>query len=461
METLDKKDIQGLLLRAYKDLGSSGFLLCKISDNNSFKEFLSKVHSQITNSEKNPTSGAMNIAFTNNGFTQLGLKMKRNFSSEFSEGMQSKFRQRILGDYNSNDPEKWIWGAQSEIHFILMLYAPNTNAINAKVEEMQSLLAVHKVTIVQSIISDDLEGDKEHFGFHDGISQPVIRSLKGKKVSSKSNVVADGEFIFGYLNEYDKMPISPILDSPDQFDFGKNGSYMVFRQLKQNVKEFWNYMSTQSGGDINEAIHLASKMMGRYLNGTPLALSPDKPDAKLAEENNFGYYSTDKFGEKCPFGAHVRKANPRDGMNDDPVESTTVTNRHRILRRGRPYGAPCAPSMNPEDILKAAQPAHEVGLVFICFNTNISRQFEFVQQQWMNNKKFYHLYNDPDPIVGIDGKPPVNGVSKAEPPGEFTIQNCPVRKKLTGVPQFTVMKGGAYFFFPAIGAISRLIDSIH
>jgi len=461
MEKLDVKDIQGLLLRAYKNLGSSCFLMCKISDNNSFKELLKNLLPKITNSEKNPTSEAINIAFTYSGFLQLGVKMKKNFSAEFVEGMQSEFRQRILGDYNNNAPQYWAWGTQTEIHFIVMLYATTPEAIRNKESEMRSTLESHKISIEYAVVSDDLEGDKEHFGFHDGISQPVIRSLKGKKAFSESNLVADGEFIFGYSNEYNQKPVSPVLDSSDDFDFGKNGSYMVFRQLKQNVKEFWEYMHNKSDGDISKAILLASKMMGRYPNGTPLVLSPEAPDPKLSEENNFGYYKTDKYGEKCPMGAHVRKANPRDGMNDNPVESTTVTNRHRILRRGRPYGAPCAPSLNPEDILRATPPTHDVGLLFICFNTNISRQFEFVQQQWMNNKKFDHLYNDPDPIVGIDGKPPVKGVNKVESPGEFTIQQCPVRKKMTDVPQFTVVKGGAYFFFPALGAIKRLTDSIN
>lgn len=456
MDILETKDIQGLLLRAYlyKDLPSSSFLLCQISDSSSFKKFMKEVSPEITNSEKNPIHGAVNMAFTNKGIEQLGVRMKKDFSSEFTEGMQSEFRQRILGDYSSNDPQHWHWGATHKpvIHFMLMLYAPTKETLQKKHQEFTEKLAAHKISVEHTFTSQELVGDKEHFGFHDGISQPVLNDFKHKKKGSDKNVVMDGEFIFGYHNEYLILPVSP---ETNDFDLGKNGSYMVFRQIEQDVKGFWEYMSSKSNGNITNAIHLASKMMGRWPDGTPLVLSPDKPDPKLMNANDFGYVRLDAHGEKCPIGSHVRKANPRDGVND--TTGTSITNRHRILRRGRPYGEPVAPSLQPEDILKAAPPEKNPGLLFICFNTNISRQFEFIQQQWMNNQKFDHLYNDPDPIIGIDEKL-VTGVNKSNQLGDFTIQRCSVREKLDDVPQFTFVKGGAYFFFPGINAIKYLSE---
>ena len=457
METLDTKDIQGLLLRAYKDLPSSCFFLCQATDSASYKQFFKFILPSVTNSEKNPKEEAVNMAFTSKGIALLDVQMKKDFSSEFLEGMKSEVRQRILGDYNRNDPKHWHWGSVQKpvIHFVLMLYAANRDSLETKRKGISEKLHECKITEVKVLESEELVGDKEHFGFHDGVSQPVMKRLKHKKKGSEFNVVADGEFIFGYHNEYDKLPVSP---ESMNFVLGKNGSYMVFRQIKQDVKGFWEYMSSKSNGNITGAIHLASKMMGRFPDGTPLVLSPEGPNPELSNASDFGYYKHDKFGEKCPIGSHIRKANPRDGMNDNIEESTRVANRHRILRRGRPYGEPVAPSLEPEDILKAPPTEKEAGLLFICFNTNISRQFEFVQQQWMNNQKFDHLYNDPDPIIGIDEKPPAHGKNKSDQLGDFTLQRCPVREKYSDVPQFTFLKGGAYFFFPGISAIQYLSE---
>lgn len=459
MESLEYDDIQGLLIRGYKSLPTSAFLLCHATDRKSVTS-LQWVSPKITNGQADPKSHALNIAFTKEGIKLLDLSFKNNFSLEFNDGMTSPFRQRILGDYNANAPEHWDWGKPDETttHFMIMLYAANAEQLGVKENEIVAQLNNNNIQAWRTLPSQKLPNDKEHFGFHDGISQPTLREMQHKKNDNINNVVASGEFIFGYQNEYEKLPLSPTLT--DNFDLGKNGSYMVFRQIKQDVKGFWNYMMQKSDNKIPEAIHLASTMVGRHPSGTPLTLSPtqDHAEKKLSEANDFGYYHNDALGLKCPVGAHIRKANPRDGMNDDPIESVMVAKRHRILRRGRPYGEPLAPSADPEDLILSAQ-NNDAGLYFICFNTNIGRQFEFIQQQWMNNKKFDHLYNDPEPIIGIDGKPPVNGVSKPDQLGEFTIPACPVRRKLTDVPQFTYVKGGAYFFMPGIKALNKLAAS--
>lgn len=457
METLDYSDIQGLLIRGYKALPTSAFLLCYSTDRNLLRPFLQALIPSVTNGSANPQAHALNIAFTKEGMKLLDLSFKNDFSLEFNDGMTSPFRQRILGDYNANSPDTWDWGkpGENDTHFMLMIYAINQDQLQERLNELQPLLANHQINAWHTLPSQKLPHDKEHFGFHDGISQPTLREMQHKKNDNVNNLVASGEFIFGYNNEYEKLPLSPVL--ADNFDLGKNGSYMVFRQIKQDVKGFWNYMMQKSENKIPEAIQLAAAMIGRHPSGTPLTLSPteDHKEKKSSEANDFGYYHNDKLGLKCPVGAHIRKANPRDGMNDDPEESVMVAKKHRILRRGRPYGEPLASSAEPEDLIVSSKNS-DVGLYFICFNTNIGRQFEFIQQQWMNNKKFDHLYNDPDPIIGIDGKPPVNGVQKPDQLGEFTVQACPVRRKLTDVPQFTYVKGGAYFFMPGITALKKL-----
>jgi Dyp-type peroxidase family len=460
METLEYDDMQGLLIRGYKSLPTSTFLLCHAANRQALKSFLKWIAPKITNGHTDPESHALNIALTKEGVNLLDLSFKSDFSLEFKDGMTSPFRQRILGDYNANAPEYWDWGKPEDTatHFVLMLYARDAENLASKFQDLFAQLASLGIQVCLSLPSQKLPNNKEHFGFHDGISQPTLREMKFKKADNENNVVASGEFIFGYLNEYNKLPLSPML--ADDFDLGKNGTYMVFRQIKQDVRGFWNYMMQKSENKIPEAIQLASAMIGRHPTGTPLTLSPtqDHKEKKLSEANHFGYYHNDQSGLKCPVGSHIRKANPRDGMNDDPVESVMVAKRHRILRRGRPYGEPLAPTVDPEDLI-LSEKNYDAGLYFICFNTNIGRQFEFIQQQWMNNKKFDHLYNDPDPIIGIDSKPPANGVSKPDQLGEFTVQACPVRRKLTDVPQFTYVKGGVYFFMPGIKALNKLAES--
>jgi Dyp-type peroxidase family len=458
---LETNDMQGLLIRSYTNLPVANFLLCQARDKSSLTNFLKIIFPKITNGAANPMEVAMNIALTNKGIGMLQLAMKVDFAEDFMEGMDSDFRARILGDYNQNDQKYWHWGAkhQPEIHFMLMLYAADQITLQNYCNDSVNILSQHNITVIRVLDSKKLEGEKEHFGFHDGISQPVLKSMQHKKPGSPDNVVAEGEFIFGYCNEYNQMPISPALSS--NVDIGKNGSYMVFRQIAQDVQSFWQYVADKNNGDLESAVHLASKMIGRYPSGTPIVFSPEKDLANsTATEANDFRYADDQHGYKCPVGAHIRKANPRDRIGDDPVESIIVAKRHRILRRGRPYGDPIAPSFLPADILNASpQKDKEVGLYFVAFNTNISRQFEFIQQQWMNNKKFGALYNDPDPIAGVDAKPAEDLTEKLEGLGQFTIQAEPVRKKLVDVPPFTAVKGGAYFFMPGLHALQVMSNS--
>jgi deferrochelatase/peroxidase EfeB len=165
----------------------------------------------------------------------------------------------------------------------------------------------------------------------------------------------------------------------------------------------------------------------------------DQDDPKYNNENAF-MYKDDPHGLKCPIGAHIRRSNPRDSLEPDEKASLKATNRRRILRRGRAYGPPL------ERYAKET-PRKERGLVFICLNTNIRRQFEFVQQSWINNDKFDGLNQDQDPIVG-DQKPGEGTV--------FTIPHHPLRWRLPGLQRFVHVRGGAYFFLPSRAALEFL-----
>lgn len=308
-----------------------------------------------------------------------------------------------------------------------------------------------------------LHDNKEHFGFRDGISEPIIEgSLKHKENSSPANVVKLGEFVLGFENEYKEINTSPILlqseDTTDILpyretykDFGRNGSYMVFRQLKQDVNAFWEYMEKQTETE-KEMISLASKMVGRWPSGAPLTKFPDAdPYAGQTENNhtsdddNFGYRNSDLDGNKCPIGSHLRRSNPRDALTDtsDAAESTMLVNRHRILRRGRVYGESPSKYLEPKE-LKDKKAIEETGLHFICFNGNLATQFEFVQHSWINRSTFAGLYRSPDPLLHSGDCP------------EFAVQGCPVSKRYKDIPQFVQTVGGEYFFMPGIRAIKYL-----
>jgi len=242
----------------------------------------------------------------------------------------------------------------------------------------------------------------EHFGFTDGISQPIIEGLG--KTEPAADVIKAGEFLLGHPNEYDLYTSRPTLapsadprnhlasavDQPSRKDLGRNGSYLVFRQLEQDVQGFRKYLEQKTKaadgtGQPAEALAFAARMLGRWQGGASLVRSPDKDDPALAAFNSFSYQKEDPYGLRCPFGSHVRRSNPRDSLDPNPgsAESVAIGKRHRLLRRGREYGAPL-----PGDGGPAGAEHDGRGLHFLCLNGNIARQFEFIQSTWINNPVF-------------------------------------------------------------------------
>jgi Dyp-type peroxidase family len=269
--------------------------------------------------------------------------------------------------------------------------------------------------------------------------------------------VLAGEFILGYRNEYGLYPVSPAVAPADDpagllapspsataRDLGRNGTYLVFRELHQDVEGFHAFLdeATRRGdgsADPEAASRLAAKMVGRWPSGAPLVLAPDADDPSLAAANDFGYAATDAAGLRCPIGAHVRRSNPRDSLPPKPGsrQAVAIGKRHRIIRRGRERRRPTA---SPT----ADAPAR--GLYFICLNANIARQFEFIQSNWCNNPKFAGLYEDRDPLVST------------QPGQTFRVPGVPVRTRFTGIPNFVTVEGGAYFFLPGARALRFLAE---
>lgn len=473
MQTIDKQDVQGFIIRGYGKLKASRYYLIRIDDSGLAKKWLNTISNDITDGNHDPRTTCINIAFTQFGLRALGLYEENmsEFSREFLEGVDTSHRNRLLGDLGTNDPKNWDFGANnqnakdknlddSNIHLMLLAFAKDEELLKEYSTELEAALAAHKLTVIKPLDGLILNENKIHLGFKDSISQPAIAGT-GKERATENNTVATGEFLLGYKNEYGVYPDTPFINKNQgdvgllPFDaagsgkrnLGHNGSYLVYRQMEEKVSVFWEFMNKTTqheDGSLNEheSIKLASKMIGRWPNGAPIVKFPDAPPPGLSDDDDFGYHATDPDGLKCPFGSHMRRNNPRDAFEDNSAKlSLKLTNKHRIIRRGRSYGEPLIGT--PTNYKHEG----EIGLHFMCFNADIAGQFEFIQHTWANFPRFEVLYNDPDPITGVVSIPGENPVQN------FTIQAQPVNKNISNLPQFVTVKGGAYFFFPSISAI--------
>ncbi len=452
MTNLDRADIQGLVARGYPDLKAASYVILQIDNPPAARNWLASLIDRVTPAPANPTDIALNIVFTASGLRKLGLPESAiaQFSNEFVAGMTTPHRRRMFGDVGPSAPETWRWGGPSTpaIDAMLLLFARDADTLEAN---RPAYDGVSEITRLDAFT--DLNG-KEHFGFADGISQPTIEGLSQRK-DVPPNTIRAGEFILGYVNEYGQYTDRPIvtdasgvlpLNEQDgrSADLGRNGTYLVLRQLAQDVRGFWRYLSSVAT-DETQRTWLAAHVVGRWPGGAPVTLSPDADDPALSQANDFMYYYGDEFGLNCPIGAHVRRSHPRDSLDPEPgtARSIELDKRHRLLRRGREYGPP----VPPDSLLSDDPPDdQERGLFFLCLGANIGRQFEFVQHSWVNNPKFGELYDEPDPLVGY------------HPEGwnNFSLPSDPVRMHLKNLPQFVTTRGGAYFFLPGLRALRYL-----
>lgn len=479
MSELALEEIQGIVISGYGKLPWASFALLRMESTAGGREFLRQILPHITTAANRSDQCRLNIAITATGLRTLDVSddVLRTFLLPFQQGMAHDDRSRVLGDLRENQPANWNWGASSPVDLLVMLYAKQQATLEQRQEELigQALAAGLVSEVVPAIGTEPPPNaptgfGREHFGFADGISQPILagsyppNSDFAKQMQEQHgaylphNTIAPGEFILGYENEYGQLPDSPVSKKSklpgNGTDLGRNGSYLVARQLSQDVGGFWQFVDEQTRGgsesDEQARVRLASKLVGRWPDGTPLsAASQAQPAPKNTRTglNDLSFADSDPHGLGCPLGSHIRRANPRDTLDDDPQLSHKFSKRHRILRRGRNYG----PFVADPFTATADELEQERGLFFMCLNTNISRQFEFVQHTWLNNAKFNGLYDETDPLLG-----PRYGDLEQKP---FTVQQQPIRRRVHGLSQFVTVRGGAYFFLPGMHAIRWLANS--
>ena len=374
----------------------------------------------------------VNVAFTLNGLRALGVDEASlaTFPEEFKQGMVA--RAEMLGDTGANHPQNWLGGlASPDLHAIVILFASDAaQAERCKEEHDKALGRCEGVEVLSALeleATPPFDHAHDHFGYRDRLSQPVIEGTGEEPTPGSGAPLKAGEFILGYPDE---AGATPPLPQPEILT--RNGSYMAYRRLEEHVGKFREFL-LQNGDTPEEQELVAAKLMGRWRSGCPLVLSPDKDDpvlgADLQRNNDFNYKQMDPHGYAVPLGSHVRRMNPRDtGAN---------MNRRRMIRRGATYG-PHLPEDAPED-------GKERGIAAFVICASLIRQFEFAQNVWANDKNFHELANERDPIIGNQ-----DGTL------EFKIPKRPIRRKITGLPAFTTVRGGAYFFLPGMRALKWL-----
>jgi deferrochelatase/peroxidase EfeB len=481
-------DIQALVRSGYGSMSEACFVLLSITDATAARGWLAEAPVTTVQHLDQHIATALHVALTASGMRALGVAetVIAGFSAEFISGMAGdEGRSRRLGDVAVDAPSGWLWGGAREPHLLLMLYAETE--LDAWRRQIETASFRQGFSILETLQTSDMAGT-EPFGFTDGVSQPRLDWSAERRPGTSAdleygNLLSVGEFLLGYRNEYalyterpllepdrpNARLLSPAEDDPARRDLGRNGSYLVFRELAQDVRGFWRFVAAQTR-DNTARVALAQAMVGRQMSGESLIAAGTRPirgvgpDAADIRHNQF-VYDQDRDGLLCPFGAHVRRANPRTGDmpggrqgliarlirmlgfgHQDLSEDLVAASRfHRIIRRGREYGD----RLSPEAALQPDAPDPRSGLHFICLGANIARQFEFIQNAWLMSAKFDGMSGEADPLLGnraeLPPGQPTDGFSIPQPNG--------ICRRIDGLPNFVTVRGGAYFFLPGLRAL--------
>jgi Dyp-type peroxidase family len=321
-----------------------------------------------------------------------------------------------------------------------------------------------------------------------------------------------GEFVLGYPTQKvtpkdcgagkstspnpDEGPSSPKHEVPNgdkvtvqeekMPSWGTNGSYLVFRRLAQDVRGFHEMvdrLAKEGKFGTSDPAVVGAKLVGRYASGAPLERTADEEEllgddfdptkgdpseavakvlgvtepasgmeGDLAEDrrlNNHFEYGDDS-GAIVPRAAHIRKAYPRDEKRDTGDENDSQI--HRIIRRGIPFGTSFRPGLGAAG--HGGRPGVEEpgdrGLLFLCYQSSLARQFEFIQRLWVHNADFPSQGDGEDPIIA------------QTPQGDFSLQDAAGKnrpKAHVQIMHFVTMTGGEYFFQPSIDALTKVLGT--
>ena len=423
----DPADVQGGILSSYATVASGALLMMQIMDRALALQWLATApvssEADTLSGDAPPQDGYLNVALSLAGLRALGAGEDQlgAFSQPFLEGMEQ--RAGVLGDLRHNHPKFWKlpqrnWPAPGDghavdtasVHLLVQLRhdMQGPDSLDAQIDQLAATPGLRLLSLQRLRRQGGPDGQtRESFGFVDGISQPQVAPAQAG--GEWSDEVPRGDVLLGYPTSRDAVAVpefaNPLLD---------NGSYLVVRKLKQDVDRFERLLKENASRlDLDPEL-LAAKLMGRWRDGRPLA-------HPAAATNDFNY-KADAEGSKCPFHAHIRRANPRD-----------VAGLPRIVRRGMSYG-------QPGDT--------DRGLVFMAYNTNLAEQFETVQR-WISGGNSSGGYSgQSDPYLGV-------AVA-----GQERVFRCEVDGRVIdirlGDEPLVELQWGAYFFVPSIPALRSL-----
>ncbi len=536
---LVSSDIQSIVFGGLGFLPFGTAMMCELpADGIKARAWLKAIRGDIAfNDGRHLANDAViTLSLSWRGLIRLGLPQEvgPTFPLAFVDGMTRDYRSRILGDLGENSPPNWRWGKEAPDAAILIYGRSATAVAEVKARllgecEAAGMPVPHEVPL-QTVTKDKTEP----FGYVDGISQPVIRgTYKSLRNADPIHIVEPGEMVLGYPDNRGYIPLSPTLQSssdpanklpligaPNDFsravvnatrDVGFNGSFLVIRELEQDVTGFSAYCEAEASrlnGRLSppyriDADYIGAKLVGRWKDGSSLVRQPyqsatrhrEKLQARAAKQaqlsadlgvnlvmestdvnsfsrpksnpdggmpidraaapavagavpgaaaldskpirpdNDFLFGAEDPQGQRCPYGAHIRRANPRDSLDPGDADQVAISNRHRIMRIGRRY----LPAQGQKP-----------GLLFMCLCADIERQFEFLQQTWLMSSSFHNLSGEKDPILG-DAQQGACGFTVPSPDGPIG---------LNPMPRFVSTKGGGYFFLPGRRLIDFLVDPL-
>ena len=477
------KDNQCLVFIGFADQASGRAFLADLGPNISsawevrtFNQLYKQVRSRRGGDKGIIEASWTNIAVTFSGLQILGAPQTELLPGEFRDGMAARAGE--LGDADQSAPANWVapFNQPQQIHAMVILASDQADDLEASYARLKARMDAHGVSELRredGTVRPELNKGHEHFGFKDGISQPGVRGLTPSSKRGQ-DVIATGEFLVGHPDQdghISGQPIAVTPPEPGQPGYGQptpppqpalpdwttDGAFVVYRRLRQDVGGF-NTFVAQKAAELGVAPEqLAAKLMGRWQSGAPMERVPGLPkaiDPAAADPsgahpavlddqhvNNFAYQQQDADGHSVPRAAHIRKANPRDEEPPGKHES----DRHRILRRGVPYG----PEFQPTETPYGPDPIgddRDRGLLFLCYQASIARGFAFIQQAWANHPDFPQTGDGHDPII-----------SQSVPERSFNLPGA-TNPHLT-LQRWVTTTAGEYFFSPSIPALKILAGS--
>ena len=464
------EDLQGNILKSHeRDYSAHIFVKFK-PDPDAARKWISHFAEKFVTSAKKQLDDSVNYRESNgqrsgglfanfflsySGYKALDFNLEVVYGFGFPSPAFKVGMRTFQSSLNDSPVEEWEEGFQDKLHALILLADDDPDNLEEQAQKVIEAVGeiADIVNIEAGIILKNKKGQViEHFGFRDGVSQPLFLKEDIDKAKEQGTDKWDSSARLELVLVKD-----PLGQGEDSF-----GSYFVYRKLEQDVRGFKaaeQKLAQTLGLSDKHANRAGALVVGRFRDGTPVTLSPLEKGTDPTP-NNFNY-DDDLDGSKCPFHAHIRKANPR-GDKNHTEETLQEQRQHRIVRRAVSYSE--KPNSRDKSLSKLTrfqnqlrhltevtpQPQEDetVGLLFMCFQRDIFNQFMFMQKNWSNNQHFVKYKAGLDAITGR-GKQQIEG------------QKWP---KQWGKPDkmpfdffhFVTLKGGEFFFAPSISFLKSI-----